>query len=370
MVPKGALAQPKGLLKDEPETYTRIADLYGIDSNGHPDPIGVAREVLLRSISEGWQGKIDYDDQLYLPTIFRAGLAKADVVMVDEAQDVSLIQREMIHQIAKKSGRLIAVGDRYQAIYGFRGAMSDSIPRLIEDFSAEVLPLTTSFRCPKAVIKEARKYVGDIEAWEHADEGLVENWGQDWNADFFEGENVYEDTIAVLCRNNAPLVALCFHLIANRIGAVIRGRDTFNQLTKLIDKAKASDAKELLRWISDHEASETYKLREKGCDSAAELLSDKCKAIMVIAQQVDGVGDVKVILDEMFNDKKNPPVLLSTVHKAKGLEWPNVVILDPQLMPSRWASTPEELQQERNLQYVATTRAQQTLTMIQTHGVE
>ena len=50
-----------------------------------------------------------------------------------------------------------------------------------------------------------------------------------------------------------------------------------------------------------------------------------------------------------------------TVHKAKGLEWRQVAILDPWRMPSKWAITEQDQQQERNIQYVAVTRAMEEL---------
>ena len=52
---------------------------------------------------------------------------------------------------------------------------------------------------------------------------------------------------------------------------------------------------------------------------------------------------------------------LATVHKAKGLEAPRVFILEPNLMPSPWAKKAWQIEQEGNLQYVAVTRALETL---------
>jgi len=49
------------------------------------------------------------------------------------------------------------------------------------------------------------------------------------------------------------------------------------------------------------------------------------------------------------------------VHKAKGLEWLRVFILDRDRMPSRWARRDWQVQQEENLIYVAYTRAKEEL---------
>ena len=67
------------------------------------------------------------------------------------------------------------VGDRHQAIYGFTGADSDSLDLIAAAVSAKQLPLTTTFRCPKAVVTYAQQYVNHIQAAETAPEGVVSN---------------------------------------------------------------------------------------------------------------------------------------------------------------------------------------------------
>jgi DNA helicase-2/ATP-dependent DNA helicase PcrA len=49
-------------------------------------------------------------------------------------------------------------------------------------------------------------------------------------------------------------------------------------------------------------------------------------------------------------------VVFSSVHRAKGLEAKRVYILSPELMPHKMATKPWELEQERNIEYVAITR--------------
>src|SRR5690606_18120963 len=96
-----------------------------------------------------------------------------DNVLVDEAQDLNVAQRILIRRMLKEGGRLIAVGDPRQAIYGFRGADSDSFRLIGEEFNATDLPLTVTFRCPKAVVAQAQRYVSHIQAHETAPEGEV-----------------------------------------------------------------------------------------------------------------------------------------------------------------------------------------------------
>ena len=67
-----------------------------------------------------------------------------------------------------------------------------------------------------------------------------------------------------------------------------------------------------------------------------------------------------------FTDEPNTSRLtLSTVHKAKGLEFETVFILDfDKYMPSKWAAQDWQKVQERNLIYVAVTRAKNKLVYI------
>lgn len=105
---------------------------------------------------------IDFDDMLYLPLLRNVVCDKSNIVFVDEAQDLNSVQRTLLLRMlpTEASGaprRLIAVGDPHQAIYGFRGADCDSMEQLQAAFNARVLPLSVSYRCSQAVVREAQK---------------------------------------------------------------------------------------------------------------------------------------------------------------------------------------------------------------------
>lgn len=113
---------------------------------------------------------IDFDDMLYLPVILGAKFEQQDYVFVDEAQDTNDIQLEILTRLAKpwKSNhpdeqisptRFVFVGDACQAIYSFRGANADSMTRITQRFNCVEMPLSVSFRCPKKIVEEARKFL-------------------------------------------------------------------------------------------------------------------------------------------------------------------------------------------------------------------
>ena len=360
VVPRGALADPKGLLPDEPETYTGLFDKYSIDPGWHSDPIGLIRQALLSSIEIAWrQEVIDFDDMLWLSVIYSAQYEQADLVLIDEAQDVAPINRAQLRLMLKPGGRLLAIGDDRQAIYGFRGADRQSLPKIIEEFGCKVLPLTVSFRCPQLVVMHAAEIVPDIEPWEKAPQGDV-LWLDELTLDDVPRGS------AMLCRNNAPLIRAALKFIKRGIGAVVLGRDTASGLISLVNKQKANSLPELHRKVFEDVEHRAEMLRQKGKDKQAATLLDKGECIehlIGFLGKTATVWELKEKINDMFSDKKGV-ITLSTIHKAKGMEWPTVYILDECLMPSKWAKGDEELLQERNLMYVARTRAQERLVYI------
>lgn len=165
-----------GLVDDTPEAWEALIDHYGLDEDACD--IGLVRKVLARSI-ELARETCDFDDMLYMPVVAGVPFDRYDVVLVDEAQDVSAIQRTMIERMAG-DGRVVACGDRRQSIFGFRGAGTNSMDELKEHFQMKELPLSVSYRCPVAVVEWARQWVPQIEARDGAPDGVVLLEGTDW----------------------------------------------------------------------------------------------------------------------------------------------------------------------------------------------
>lgn len=105
---------------------------------------------------------IDFDDMLYMPVMYNISFDHYNYVFVDEAQDTNGIQVEILSRLLAPRSRLIAVGDPHQAIYGFRGADADAMTRMAERFQCKTFPLSVSYRCPKAVVREAQRYLGNL----------------------------------------------------------------------------------------------------------------------------------------------------------------------------------------------------------------
>lgn len=308
---------------------------------------------------------IDFSDQLYLPLKNGWEFQKYDFVFVDEAQDTNLARRRVVEESLKpESARLIAVGDPHQAIYGFTGADNDALQQIKEKFQCSTLPLSFSFRCDKAIIREAQKFVPHIKARDTAGEGVVRKIKE---VEFKNSLSNIPPTAAILCRINAPLVRLCFDLLAKGIACRIEGRDIGFSLVALIDQHKDSPKglmPSLWNMVSNSKLTE---------DKLADL-QDKVEAIDALAYyyRVKGFKIYPTLRDfitNLFTDsepgKPQTCITLSSIHKSKGLEWDTVYFFGRNLWnPWPYATKPWQLQQEDNLTYVAITRARHELVMV------
>lgn len=327
-----------------------IAEAADLNLNGEGEEVAAWVGKLLE-VNNMQRAIIDFDDQLLFPVIFGLPLYRFDWVFVDEAQDLSLVQRSLVKKALKPGGRLVAVGDSHQAIYAFRGASCDSMARIKADFGCKELPLSISYRCAQAIVEEARRYVPHIEASPTAPEGYVGHMNA-FGPDIFAPEDM------VVCRNTAPLVEIAYKLLAARKPCRIMGKDIGEGLKSLIKRLRPKGIGQLLVKLADWETKQVERLTVQDKLDQVERVQDKCNAIRFLASMCDTVPQISDEIDTLFNGSGTT---LSTVHKAKGLEADRVFILDGWRMPSKYARTEEAMQQEVNLIYVAITRAKREL---------
>jgi DNA helicase-2/ATP-dependent DNA helicase PcrA len=337
----------------------------GIDSTD--TIIEIAKHIFFIS-AERCKDIIDFDDMIFAPLYFNVAFDKYDWVLIDEAQDTNASRREMALRMLKEGGRLVAVGDRHQAIYGFTGADSDALDLIGAAVGAVQMPLTVSFRCPKAVVAYAQQWVSHIQAAETAPEGIVRY------ADIANLHAEVQVGDAILCRFNAPLIKHVYSLIAKGIPARVEGREIGTGLKQLANRWKVKTIDALLVKLTDYLEREVKKYEAKENNKAIEAVTDKVECLRVIINRVIAKGaltqppQLAVIaeIDAIFGtggtDDDKPVVLLSSIHKSKGREWHKVVWL--QTGPSPFAKQDWEVVQENNLCYVAPTRAKFELVLI------
>lgn len=347
---------------DTPDAWLALADHHDIELDNDDAKIERALQLASQLLEACYLSPlVDFDDMMYIAVRDGLKLPKFDFVLVDEAQDTNAIQRAIVRKIMHPASRLMAVGDPAQAIYGFRGADSNSLQVLADEFDCIKLPLTVSYRCPTRVVEYARQYVSHIEAAPNAPEGAVEDLQDKWDAKTFQRGDL------IVCRRTRPLVSLAYRLIKMRVPACIMGKEIGEGLAKLINRMNPKGIEGLETKIRAWAERESEKALAKKEEAKAEAIFDKRDAILTL---IDGMEEkertVPALLrtiETMFSDK-GAAVTLASIHKSKGLEAPRVFWLNSSVQSS-WARQPWQLQQETNLCYVAVTRAKEKLFLIE-----
>lgn len=292
-------------------------------------------DVLTLSIKAAYKGFIDYNDQVYMPAVFGGTFPQYPTVLIDEEQDLNPVNHRMLDKLAK--GRLIGCGDPFQSIYGFRGAVQSGMEKLKEKFSMTEYDLSVSFRCPRAIVENARWRVPHYKWIKEG--GLVSQLPR------LDGSDIPEYA-AVICRNNAPLFRLAFDLISHGRSVSVAGSDIGPKLIATLkrlgddDLPRSSVLTEIDLWLES-------KLR-KGSITA----NDMAEAMRVFAGYGETLGQAISYAEYLF--EQQGAIKLLTGHKSKGLEFDTVYFLDPQLIKN-------DTEQELNLRYVIQTRAKDKL---------
>jgi superfamily I DNA/RNA helicase len=274
--------------------------------------------------------------------------------MCDEVQDLSEINHAMLERLVTQ--RLIAVGDPHQSIYRFRGAKSSGMAALKEKFKMREMNLSISFRCPKAVIENARFRAPHMMWPDWAKDGLVKYLGA-WDAD------TIKDNSAIICRNNAPLFSLAFRLLRKGRGVKLVGFDIGPNLIRTLSKlGEESLTQEQVNAAIDRWEAEQLLRKPAG------TVKDKAECLRVFSSFGPTLGAAIAYAKDLF--AQAGPIQLLSGHKAKGLEWQTIYHLDPWRIPSPFATTEEDLVQEQNVRYVIETRAKESLYFIDTHWFE
>lgn len=308
--------------------------------------------------------QFDFMDMIYVPIVedfVRMKLHKYDYVFCDESQDFSRAQQEFIKLCLNRRGRLVTVGDKRQAIYGFAGADADSYDRLSNLLGEAIqMPLSVSYRCAKSIVREAQKIVPEIQCSDSAPEGEVR----------YGSLTMLEHGDWILCRNLKPLVQIYLWLLKNKIKSKIKGKDVGEGILALINKTGASTLMQLESGLVYEKDKLIRKLEEKGWhhpenSPKMETFMQKCDVIECLTAEVNNIAELKRMIENIFSDEVRG-IMLSTIHKAKGLENDRVFFVCPELIPSRFATMPWEFEQEENLRYVGITRAKKELIYIST----
>lgn len=332
--------------------FIDLIDAYAFDIpfDRLSDYAVICREAF--EISRLDEKSFDFDDQLWVPVYEGWGFPKYDNCFVDECQDLSPIQHLMLKRLAMQSGgaRIVGVGDRHQAIYGFRGASHGSMDLMKGMFNMKELPLSISYRCAQSIVLAAQDFCPEIQWREGAPQGDIL-----WND---QDPRLFAQHM-IVCRTNAPLFrAILAHVRAKEPCQVLSNfLDSFQSFIRGFKSTYTSDLMAKLdRWFE----REREACLAKGKKGKLLGIIDKYETVKLLCGEFKLVADMVQMVKALGESTRGP--IFATIHKSKGLEHKSVYILRPELLGGFGDLTAEQRQQEENLHYVAITRAKETLT--------
>jgi DNA helicase-2/ATP-dependent DNA helicase PcrA len=384
------------------EQYGRAAH-----SRGLPPSLTVEKAVDLQLAYEAVKDErrqLDFEDVL----LATAGMIEAEprvaqqvreqyrFFVVDEYQDVSPLQHELLNLWLGERDDVCVVGDASQTIYSFAGATPDYLlgfPGVHEN--AVVVRLEQNYRSTPAIIESANRLMRgrpgalSLHAAPDAAKGPVPA-SSTHNNDSQEARAVAQaikaeiddgtkpEQIAVLYRINVQAAALEAALNDANVPCVLRGSTRFFDLREvkeaimMIKGASISITGEpLFKTISDVLRSLGWTQEAPETRGAVRDRWESLNALMGLAEEAPASTTLKQFVTDLLerqagqHEPTMSAVTLATLHSAKGLEWDSVHIvgLSEGLLPITYAKGLEAIDEERRLFYVGVTRARKKLSL-------
>jgi superfamily I DNA/RNA helicase len=312
------------------------------------------QEIVLKIARSLWSKRIDMNSDTFVThdTYFKIyaltnpDLSKYETIYLDEAQDTNMAMLNILLQQIDKGVQIIAVGDPRQAIYEWRGAVN-----ALSKIEAHALKLTKSFRYGPKVAAIANFILNPITPTQ----GLE-------SLDTKVGLKAVNTTLpyTMIFRTNIELIIEAVRLIEKGVKVYIN-----------------INSKQILQLFTSVEALKNNKMNNVKHESVIpfsswkDLMNEKNRdndlnlTIQIIEQ-----GDSKRVIHVLENHENvhitDYDALLITAHKAKGLEWTQVIMADdfPRCKKDSNTGDLEPLiTAEENLLYVAATRATHNLSI-------
>lgn len=350
------------LLFGKDEVRNLVKELFFIN----PDiETWLISEAIKEGLTECLNGRITFVDMVAFP--FSGFVTDEDraymfdkypVVMIDEAQDLSLAQIRIAEE-SSRGGQVIIVGDRNQSIFAFAGATGNSFDTLVESFNADIYPMDLCYRCPVEVLDKARELVPDIKGIDR--HGVVEEiLGVDEGFNLLHDIHKSREQTLIVSRTNAKLLKVALFLLDQNIPFNFH-RDAIqerlkNRLAFIKENTPFNNLASVL-WAQKKEYE--YKKNEYQLDTI------ECLIMLLDLSGASKYSELFAFMRKLFF-KRASKILLGTVHSFKGDEAPNVVAWGIEEFPHRLAQTVLQLEQEWNLLYVLYTRAMERLYLVDT----
>ena len=321
------------------------------------------------------KGLIDYIDMLE-KFLDKGESPKFEVIFIDEAQDLSLIQWDIIKKLEKNSKQSIIAGDDDQAIYKWNGADAETFINL----EGERVILQQSYRVPKNIFNVANRIIKKVKNRVEKNWIPKEQLGQvnyHWEIDrvnLSKGEwliltrtNLILEKIAYYLdqnnfyfqrRNSTPRVQNIYALIENwnklREGTPLH----YNDYKKITNKMSKNVDIKLMKHMSKEKFYDIDTLKKD-----YGLKTDEEWYIAFDDLGDDEIRKIQRLIKNGEDLSKEPRIKISTIHGVKGNERDNVILLTDlsNAAYNKYLDNPDD---EHRLFYVGVTRAKKELNII------
>ncbi|MCT9820437.1 ATP-dependent helicase [Microbacterium sp. W1N] len=313
---------------------------------------------------------------------------------VDEFQDVSPLQHHLLQLWLGDRHDLCVVGDASQTIFSFTGAD----PRFLLDFEtrhpdARVVRLEHNYRSTPSILAAANELMrgrpgalrlvsdaaaGDVPEVTAYPDDAAEADGIAARIAAQVAAGVDPGTIAVLYRANAQSASLLGALASQGLAATVLGGTRFFEIPEVRQALLALRGASVAPLQGGFVDAVRDVLRSLGLTDepppAGGALRDAWEArsaLLRLAEQAPADMSLRRFTDELAARARNQhepamrTVTLATLHAAKGLEWDHVHLagMAEGLLPISYATTLEQIDEERRLAYVGITRAGRSLSL-------
>lgn len=336
------------------------------------------------------QGVIDFTDMLWI-TFNKLKYDNWEVpywalytnIYVDECQDFSNIQLNFLKFIKRAKGRYIFIRDFHQAIYNFAGSNAQAfnqIPKMFAPIESFDLPIC--YRCAKSHLSRVnREYGIPILPRDDAPNGFVKTIEKSKISEYAKaGDMVISrknkwiaEVVLDLARNGTPIFIEDKEMVRAIKRQILSSKCTsVGTLEKFLQKVISNYNKKLFEIVSKNVREGGHE--EERLEAVAETNSkiDNTSFLLEILEgylenhaSSDSVSKFSNFIDKLLNTTPSPNcVRLCSIHKAKGLEATNVFVLNEAKINYDFRNSKEQNIQEKNLSYIATTRAKEGLYLV------
>lgn len=336
------------------------------------------------------QGVIDFTDMLWI-TFNKLKYDNWEVpywalytnIYCDEVQDFSNIQLNFLKFIKRTKGRYVFIGDFHQAIYNFAGANAQAFNQISKMFApVETFDLPICYRCAKSHLSRVnREYGIPILPCDDAPLGFVKTIDKNKISEYAKaGDMVISrknkwiaEVVLDLARNGTPIFIEDKEMVVAIKRQILSSKCTsVGTLEKFLQKVISNYNKKLFEIVSKNVREGGHE--EEHLEAVTETNSkiDNTNFLLEILEgylehhaSSDSVSKFSNFIDKLLNTTPSPNcVRLCSIHKAKGLEATNVFVLNEAKINYDFRNSKEQNVQEKNLSYIATTRAKEGLYLV------